>query len=316
MIRSFILLLTALICSGLASYPIVLVLRFFKADQSIRQEGPASHQAKAGTPTMGGLGFVLTLVALCLIFLDFEFDLRYLALILLTLGFALIGLADDLLKVMRKKNLGLTFWQKIFLQAGLAGVFVLFLIRSGTQLSLGPFLADLGLTNPILYFLFSIFVVIGAANATNLTDGLNGLLAGTAGLAFLAFGVLAHQTGQPDAVIFAFLASGAILAFLSYNFPNAKVFMGDVGSLAIGAALAGLALIMHQELRLIIIGGIFVVEALSVILQVASYKLFKKRIFKMTPIHHHFELLGIPERYVVIGFWVVAMALGIVGVII
>ena len=316
MIRSLILLLTALICSFLVSYPIVLVLRFFKADQSIREEGPASHQAKAGTPTMGGIGFILTIIVLALIFIDFEFDPRYLALILLTLGFALIGLADDLLKIVRKENLGLTFWQKIFFQAGAAGLFIMFLIRSGAQLSVGPLLASFGLTNPVLYLFFGVFVVVGAANATNLTDGLNGLLAGTAGIAFLAFGVLAFATGQPDALIFAFLASGAILAFLFYNFPNAKVFMGDVGSLAIGAALAGLALIMRQELRLIIIGGIFVVEALSVILQVTTYKLFKKRIFKMAPLHHHFELMGIKEKYVVVAFWVVAAILGVVGIII
>lgn len=316
MIRSLILLLTALICSVLVSFPIIQVLRYFKANQSIRREGPVSHQAKAGTPTMGGIGFILSFLALALIFMDFEFDLRYLALIFLTLGFALIGFTDDLLKIVRKRNLGLTFWQKILLQSSLAGLFILFLIQSDTHLFLGRTLNSFGLADPVLYLFFSLFIIVGSANATNLTDGLNGLLAGTAGVAFFAFGVIAFLTAQPDALIFAFLASGAVMSFLFYNFPKAKVFMGDVGSLAIGAALGGLALIMHQELRLIIIGGIFVVETLSVILQVISYKLFKKRIFKMTPLHHHFELMGIREQFIVLGFWAVAMILGVLGVIV
>ena len=156
-------------------------------------------------------------------------------------------------------------------------------------------------------------MVVGTANACNLSDGLNGLLAGTAAIAFLAFGLLSNRFGLADAAAVSLVSAGAVLAFLPYNFPRARAFMGDVGSLAIGAALAGIAIIIHQELALIVIGGVFVAEALSVILQVLTYKLWKKRIFRMTPLHHHFELLGYKEAAVVIGFWLAGAFLGTLG---
>ena len=311
-----VLFFSAIIVSFLLTYPIVRVLKFFHWTQSIREEGPATHQAKAGTPTMGGIGFVLAITALSFVFVNFELDLKYLALILLFLAFAGIGLADDLLKVTRKKNLGLTFWQKIILQTLLAAVFSAFLVYSGHQLSAGKVLTSLGFASPILFFLLSIFMIVGTANATNLTDGLNGLLSGTAVIAFLCLAVLAQRLGLPDAAVFGFLSSGAVLAFLYFNFPKARVFMGDIGSLAIGAGLAGLAIVIHQELKLVIIGAIFVLEALSVIFQVTFYKLFKKRLFKMSPLHHHFELMGIKEIVVVLGFWAAGLILGVVGILI
>ncbi|MBI5399997.1 phospho-N-acetylmuramoyl-pentapeptide-transferase [Candidatus Saganbacteria bacterium] len=295
-----VLFFLAAIISWLLTYPLVFALKWLKANQTIRAEGPASHQAKAGTPTMAGLGFILATIILSIIFINYEFDWRYLALILLTMAFALIGLLDDLLIIIRKQNLGLTFWQKLISQIVAAAVFVFFL--PGTHQS------------QILYFLFAVFVVVGGANAANLTDGLNGLLAGTGGIAFLAMALLGLKIGQADAATFALIAAGSIFAFLYYNFPKAQVFMGDVGSLAIGAALAGLALIMQAEIRLSVIGGIFVIETLSVIIQVTIYKLFKRRVFKMSPLHHHFELLGFKEKEIVLGFWVVAVFLGLVGV--
>lgn len=311
----FFLFFSAIIVCFLVTYPIVWVLKFFHLTQSIREEGPATHKAKAGTPTMGGIGFVLTVIAFSFVFVNFEFDLKYLALILLFLGFAAIGLTDDLLKIVRKKSLGLTFWQKIVLQTLLAAVFSACLIQLGHHLTVGNVLTSWGFTNPILYWLISVFMIVGTANATNLTDGLNGLLSGITVVAFLCFAELASRLYLQDAAIFCWVASGAVLAFLYFNFPKAKVFMGDVGSLAIGAGLAGVAIVIHQELKLAIIGGIFVIEALSVILQVTSFKLFKKRIFKMTPLHHHFELMGIKEIVVVIGFWVAGLILGIIGIL-
>lgn len=265
---------------------------------------------------MGGLGFLITIVSFTLILIDVELHPAYLALILLMLTYAGIGLADDLLKIFRKQNLGLTFREKIALQVLAAGGFAVWLTFLGYNLSLYGFLAKFGFTNPFLYQLLVIFFVVGLGNATNLTDGLNGLLAGTGSLAFAAFAVLASLTLMSNAALLALAAAGALLAFLYFNFPKASVFMGDVGSLPIGAGLAGLAFIMHQELRLILIGGVFVIEALSVILQVTAYKLFKRRIFKMTPLHHTFELMGIKETWVVIGFWVVGIILAIVGVMI
>lgn len=290
--------------SLLITFPVVWVLEFLHLTQHIRQEGPATHKLKAGTPTMGAVGLVITIIAFAFIFIDFDLNLKYFALILLTLGFGLIGLTDDLIKVYKRRNEGLTFWQKMILQTILAAAFSIFIIAVGHQ------------PHFIFYFLFSTFIIVGTANATNLTDGLNGLLAGTASIAFLAFGFLAIKSGHPYAATFCIAASGAIFAFLFFNFPKARVFMGDVGSLAIGAALAGVAVIIQKELWLMLIGGIFMIEALSVILQVTSFKLFKKRIFKMTPLHHHFELMGKRELWIVVGFWIVAVLLGVTGVLI
>lgn len=315
MINQVFLFLSAAVVSFLLTYPIVRLLRFFRLTQSLREEGPGTHKPKRGTPTMGGIGFVLTIIAFAFISINFELDLRYLALIALTLGFALVGLIDDWIKIAKQRNLGLTFWQKIVLQVLLAASFAGYLVLGlGHHQNVDWLLYGVGLANPILYFLFCAFIVVGAANAANLTDGLNGLLAGCAGIAFLAFAVLSSQTHHLDAVTFSLIAAGAVLAFLAFNFPGADVFMGDVGSLPLGAALAGVAIIIHKELYLVVIGGIFVLEALSVILQVLSYKLWRKRIFKMAPLHHHFELMGINEIVIVVGFWLAGTVLGVVGV--
>jgi len=313
-INQGLLFFSAAIVSFLITYPILWILRLYHLTQFIREEGPRTHKFKAGTLTMGGIGLVVTLIAFAFIFIDVELYPLYLALILLTAGFALTGLADDLIKIFRQENLGLSFWQKIFLQVLLAGLFSAFLWKLGHYQNVGEILRTLGFNNPFYYFLLSTFMIVGTANATNLTDGLNGLLAGTAGIAFLAFAFLCHKLFFPDGGTFSSVAAGAVLAFLIFNFPKAKVFMGDVGSLAIGAALAGLAIVIHKELHLIIIGGVFVLETLSVILQVISYKLFKMRVFKMTPLHHHFELMGYKEIPIVVGFWVVGIVLGVVGV--
>ncbi len=314
MISSISTFLSAAVVSLLLTFPTIWLLRLIKAGQPVREEGPAAHKAKAGTPTMGGIGFVLTILLLVLILISLEMHPLYLALLLLMLAYALIGLADDLLKVIYRKNLGLTFWQKIALQAIAAGGFAIFLTWQGHNLFVPGILDRLGLYNAFVYPFFVTFVIVGAANATNLTDGLNGLLAGTATVAFLAFAYLASRWNSPEGLTFSLVAAGAVFAFLYFNFPRAKAFMGDVGSLALGAALAGLAVILHKELRLLVIGGVFVVETLSVILQVASYKLFKRRIFMMAPLHHTFELMGIKEPVVVAGFWLVAIILGVVGI--
>ena len=316
MIYQISLFVSAAVISLLITFPLIRLLEILKIDQHIREEGPDSHKAKAGTPTMGGVGFITTIIVFAFIFTDFDFDLRFLGLILLTLGFGIIGLLDDLVKVFNQRNLGLTFWQKIIFQTAIASIFSFFLISNGHPAASGKILSALGFANPFLYFFFSVFVIVATANATNLTDGLNGLLAGTASIAFFAFALIASKIGNVNATSFSLAAAGAIFAFLYFNFPKARSFMGDVGSLAIGAALAGIALIIHKELLLIIIGGVFVLEALSVILQVTSFKLFKKRIFKMAPLHHHFELMGFKETSVVIGFWAVAAILGMVGVLI
>lgn len=313
MINAIFIFFSAAVISLLATFPVIWLLQLWHLGQPVRMEGPVSHQVKSGTLTMGGVGFVLVILAMTVIQIDLELYPQYLALFLLTLAFALIGLADDACKVFFRRNLGLTFWQKILVQSIVAALFALVMILLGQNTTLGGWLGRFGFANPYLYQLLVIFLVVGGANAANLTDGLNGLLAGTASVAFLAFGIIAWQMNLPEGVTFALVCSGAAAAFLYFNFPFARVFMGDIGSLALGAALAGLAVIMHQELRLAMIGGIFLVEALSVIIQVGSYKLFQKRVFKMSPLHHHFELMGIKETTVVVGFWVVGIVLAIIG---
>jgi len=312
-INAILLLASAAILSLVLTYPLLLLIRFLHFNQAIREEGPRSHQSKAGTPTMGGIGFILATLILSLIFINYDLDFKYFGLILLFLSYAAIGLADDWLKVVRRENLGLTFWQKIILQTMAAVLFTCMLIACGYHNAAPNMLFKMGFGLPILYFLFSVFIIVGTANATNLTDGLNGLLAGTGGIAFLSFAILSGRLAFHDASVFCLILAGALLAFLYYNFPKAQVFMGDVGSLAIGAALAGVALLTHKELRLMLIGGIFMAEALSVILQVGVCKLWKKRIFKMAPLHHHFELMGFKEIQVVLGFWLVGLVLGVLG---
>jgi len=312
-INSLALFFSAAAVSLLLTFPLIRLLRFLRLGQPVRDDVPAGHQAKAGTPTMGGLGFVVTLAAFCLILIDLDLKPVYLALILLTLGYAGIGLADDLIKVLGQRNLGLTFWQKIVLQTLAAGAFAGYLTFSGVNLGLSGWLGRLGFAAPFLYQLLVVFFVVGFANAANLTDGLDGLLCGTAAIAFLCLAFLAARSGFSECSIYALTGAGAVGAFLYFNFPKAQAFMGDVGSLALGAGLAGLAIVMQRELRLVVIGGVFVIEALSVIIQVTWFKLFKRRVFPMTPLHHTFELLVIREPVVVIGFWLLGLLLGVLG---
>ena len=252
---------------------------------------------------MGGLAFFIIIVALFSVFVDLE----YLPVIILAAAFALIGFFDDLIKVLNRKNLGLTFWQKIFLQTSAAVLFSGYLIRSG---SLDGSPAAL-----LFYFLFWTFIIVGAANATNLTDGLDGLLAGCSAILFFAFGFVLFHQGHFGGMALSFIISGSVLGFLFYNFPRARLFMGDVGSLSIGALLAGTAIVSRNEWLLLLIAGVFVVETLSVIIQVVSFKFFKRRVFKMSPLHHHFELLGFRETTVVLWFWLVQLILSVLGVV-
>lgn len=282
-------------------------LRKMKYGQSIREEGPESHMKKAGTPTMGGLIFMTAIVisTLAISFYTDLFTTQTLVLLLVFVGFGAVGFLDDFIKVVMKRNLGLTSLQKLIGQIVLS-VAAFFLLQ------LGPFDTTVGIpfTNwtidlGILYVLFIIFWLVGFSNAVNLSDGLDGLVSGTASVAFAAFGILAVLYGQYDSALFSFAVTGALLGFLLFNKNPAKIFMGDTGSLALGGALAMLSIILKQELLLLVIGIIFVVETLSVILQVISFKTTGKRIFKMSPIHHHFELSGWSEQKVVYVFWTV-----------
>lgn len=288
--------------------PIVIpYLRRMKFGQSIREEGPQSHQVKAGTPTMGGLIF-LTSIIISTLALSLYFDkltTQSIVLLVILVGFGVIGFLDDFIKVVLKRNLGLTSIQKLIGQIIIA-IIAYFLLKQGpfdTNIVI-PF-TEMELQLGQLYIAFLIFWLVGFSNAVNLTDGLDGLVAGTATVAFATFGVLALAYEQSDIAIFTFCVSGALLGFLLFNKYPAKVFMGDTGSLALGGALAMVSILVKHELLLLIVGIIFVIETLSVILQVISFKTTGKRIFKMSPIHHHFELSGWNERKIVTVFWAI-----------
>jgi phospho-N-acetylmuramoyl-pentapeptide-transferase len=291
-------------------------LKRMKFGQSIREEGPKSHMKKAGTPTMGGLVFIIS-IAITTLGVSYYLQLlttQTIVLLLVLVGFGIIGFLDDFIKVVLKRNLGLTSLQKFVGQIILA-IAAFFLLKPGpafTALTIPftDFTIDLGMA----YVAFMIFWLVGFSNAINLTDGLDGLVSGTASIAFSAFGVIALVYDQQSLAIFAFAVTGALLGFLLFNANPAKVFMGDTGSLALGGALAMLSILVKQELLLLLIGIVFVAETLSVILQVISFKTTGKRIFKMSPLHHHFELSGWSEWKVVVVFWSTAFLAAFVAV--
>lgn len=292
-------------------------LKRMKFGQSIREEGPKSHMKKAGTPTMGGLVFLLSIV-LTTTGVSLYFNMlttQTIVLLLVLVGFGVIGFLDDFIKVVLKRNLGLTSLQKLIGQIILA-IAAFFLLKPGpsfTSLAI-PF-TDWSIDLGVAYVAFMIFWLVGFSNAINLTDGVDGLVSGTASIAFSAFGVIALVYDQTSLAIFAFAVTGALLGFLIFNANPAKVFMGDTGSLALGGALAMLSILVKQELLLLLIGIIFVAETLSVILQVISFKTTGKRIFKMSPLHHHFELSGWSEWKVVVVFWSTAFLAAFVAVL-
>ncbi|WP_088005773.1 phospho-N-acetylmuramoyl-pentapeptide-transferase [Indiicoccus explosivorum] len=283
---------------------LIPVLRRMKFGQSIREEGPESHQKKSGTPTMGGAVFlpVIIISAAAVSLLAGVFTSEVTALLIALTGFGLIGFLDDFIKVVMKRNLGLTSLQKLLAQIGIA-IITFLLLRNVFDTGIGVPFTDWEIELSWVYVLFLIFWMVGFSNAVNLTDGLDGLVAGTSVAAFGAFGFLALFRGEAGISIFAFAVVGAMLGFLVHNKFPAKLFMGDTGSLALGGALAVLSALLELELLLLLIGIVFVIETLSVILQVASFKLRNKRIFKMSPIHHHFELVGWSEWKVVSIFW-------------
>lgn len=293
------------------------LLQRMKFGQSIRQEGPESHMKKTGTPTMGGLVFLISIIftALCVaLFMDM-LTVELMILLLVLSGYGLIGFLDDFIKVVLKRNLGLTSLQKLIGQIVIA--VISFLLLGMIEFDTGLFVPFTSISIDLsgLYVLFIVFWLVGFSNAVNLTDGLDGLVAGAASIAFGAFGLLAIKQDQNTIALFTFIVAGALLGFLIFNKYPAKVFMGDTGSLALGGALAMVSILLKQELLLLLIGLVFVLETASVILQVGSFKLRKKRIFKMSPIHHHFELSGWSEWKVVTVFWLVGLIAAAIAVI-
>lgn len=298
----------------------VITLPFFvnylkkhKIGQRIRQEGPDLHQHKMGIPTMGGIIVLLTLLIVIILLVPYN---KYISWsLIITVGFGLIGLIDDLIKYFKKRSLGLKASYKLFLQIIFSLIVIFFIYQIGdlgTEIYL-PFLKkslDLGR----LFVPFVVLVMISSANALNLTDGLDGLATGLIFIAMLTFALIAYIQNILPMILFSLIVAFTCLGFLVYNFFPAQIFLGDVGAFALGGALTSIAIFTKTELFLLIIGGVFVIETLSVILQVTSVKLRKKIIFKMSPIHHHFELCGWQEPKIVIRFWIAGIILAIIGI--
>ena len=330
--------LTALFTALIVGPIVINRLREFQIGQFIREEGPKAHQKKAGTPTMGGLLIAISIVVPTLLWADLSNLFIWIA-VFATCAFAAIGFADDYIKVVNRRNLGLTSKAKLGLQIAVSILIAVALIAMQTRDAYStklmvPFIKQFHpdlvieklVNNPALWPLaflpfvaFVVLVIVGSSNAVNLTDGLDGLAIGCTVIAAGALAVLTYVSGHAtfaqylelqrmplagELTIFCGAMVGASIGFLWYNAHPAEVFMGDVGSLALGGAIGTVAVMIKQELLLPFIGGIFVIEALSVILQVASYKLRKRRIFKMAPLHHHFELLGWSESKIIVRFWI------------
>ena len=302
---------TAFIVCALVGPVLIPYLHKLKFGQSIRECGPASHMKKSGTPTMGGL---MMLAALIIALLWGQFTPHVIIALVLTVGHAVIGFIDDYIKVVMKRNLGLTAKQKFLLQFILAGAYVYFAETHihNTELWV-PFVnmtVDLGWA----YYVLAFLLLVGTTNAVNLTDGLDGLVSFVSLPVTMVFAFIAYMQGMLDLCGFSLGLTGACLGFLLFNRHPAQVFMGDTGSLALGGAVAAMALLTHTELLLVIVGGIYVAEALSVIIQVTYFRFSGgKRIFRMAPLHHHFELGGWKEVKVVRVFTLVSCVLSILG---
>jgi len=291
-------------------------LRRLKFGQSIREEGPQSHKKKSGTPTMGGIMILLSITVTTLIMTNkfAEPTIKTYLLLFVTLGFGLLGFLDDFIKVVMKRNLGLTSKQKLFGQLVISVVFFLVFRHYQFSTSVSVPFTEISFDLGPFYILLLIFWLVGFSNAVNLTDGLDGLVSGTSAIAFGALAILAWNHNLFEISIFSVAVVGAVLGFLVFNTHPAKVFMGDTGSLALGGAIATVAILAKLELLLIIIGGVFVIETLSVILQVISFKTTGKRIFRMSPLHHHYELVGWSEWRVVVTFWSVGLLFAALGI--
>ena len=283
------------------------ILKHKQFQQFIREEGPQSHLSKKGTPTMGGIAIFGALVLMT--FIGGYVSTDTFVMLGVTLLFGLIGFFDDYIKVAKKHNLGLRAWQKLVLQIFFAGALAFYMANYsgyGTEVWI-PFI-DKYIDFGGLYIPFVIFVVVAMANAVNLTDGLDGLSSGVTALVGFFFAIVGMEFGHNSAAVFCVALTGACLGFLVFNRYPAKLFMGDTGSMALGGALASAAIIMKVEFLLPIAGLIYVLEALSVIIQVGYFKLTGgKRFFKMAPLHHHFEMCGMKEKYVVAMFWFIAL---------
>lgn len=320
--KSVLAMMIGFIIAIIFGYVLIPLLKKFKIGQNVSEYLSEQHKSKQGVPTMGGLIFIIpTLLTILVLLLlkKMEFTENLFIVLFVFLGYALVGFLDDYLIIKRHNNKGLTQLQKLFLQLVIALIFFYIFINSGHEPVLLIYTLGIEIDMGWFYGLFILFVLLASSNAVNLTDGLDGLAGGLSLIAFVTFGLIAWNSrgiyGYQDLAIFCFILVGTLLAFLFYNTHPAKVFMGNTGSLALGATLASLAIITNHEITFVVVAGVFVVETLSCIIQTLSVVFRKKRVFLMTPLHHHFEKLGWQEQDIVKMFWVVGLILGMISIV-
>ena len=316
--KAIFAIMIGFLSSAVLGLILIPILKKLKLGQRVSIFVGEAHRKKEGTPTIGGLIFIIpTLVAT--IGLAILGKIPYTAnlgiVLLVFIGYACIGFLDDFLSIRRGKNEGLTTYQKLIMQVLIAIGFFYIYMRNGGQTSWVVGTLHIDLEMGWLYGLFILFVLVGASNAVNLTDGLDGLAGGLSAIAFIAFSLISLMVGFEDIGIFSLILVGSLLGYLIYNTHPAKVIMGDTGSLALGAAMGAIAILTHRELTLLVVAGVFVIETLSVILQTFWVQIFHKKLFLMTPIHHHFEKLGWDENDIVKLFWVAGLLLAMAGII-
>ena len=297
---------------------LIPILKRMRVGQRISEFVGVAHKKKEGTPTMGGLIFILPTVitTIGLIVYDKISYTSNLGIVLLVfIGYSCIGFLDDFLSLKKGNNEGLTTYQKLFMEVLIAIGFFYIYMKNGGQTAwvVGTLHIDLELG--WIYGLAILFVLVGASNAVNLTDGLDGLAGGLSAIAFIAYALISIAVGYDDIGIFSLILVGSLGGFLIFNTHPAKIFMGDTGSLALGAAMGAIAILTHRELTLLVVAFVFVIETLAVILQVIWVQFFHKKLFLMTPLHHHFEKLGYDEQDIVKGFWVVGLLLAMAGIL-
>ena len=316
--KSILAIFLGFIISVILGLIILPILRHFHLGQRISPFVSKKHLKKEGTPTMGGLIFIIPTVLVTLLLLvtgRVNYTSNLGIVLLVFLGYALIGFLDDYLSIKRNNNEGLTVFQKLILQVLIAIGFFYIYMRSGGETSWVIGTLHMDLEMGWMYGLFILLILVGASNAVNLTDGLDGLAGGLGAIAFIAFALISFVVGFEDIGIFSLILVGSLLGFLFFNTHPAKVFMGDTGSLALGGLIGAIAILTHRELTLLVVAGVFVIETLTVIIQTISMVLFKKKVFLMTPLHHHFEKLGWSEQDIVKTFWVIGLIFAMAGII-
>lgn len=320
--KSVLILVISFILSVLIGLFLIPILRKFKASQSLSIYLEERHKSKKGTPTMGGLIFIITpIIVITILYLlgKIELSFNFVIIIFTFLAYSLIGFIDDYLIIKRNNNKGLTEGQKFFMQVIVAVIYFYLFMKANNEPLLWIHALNLKVDIGWFYGLFILFVLVASSNAVNLTDGLDGLAGGLSFIAILTFAIITYSTGwlygYEEIALFLFSISGAVLGFLVFNSNPAKVFMGDTGSLSLGALLGSVAILTRHEILLIVIGIVFVIETLTCIIQIIYYKFTHKRFFPMTPIHHTFEKIGWEEKDIVKLFWIIGLIGSTIGII-